>query len=190
MPNPTEVAIIKRDGSMSMYTDYASARASAVSKDRDMIQIRADLDEPIILKDKVDIWIMPGVVINNTTGGATVTDNNVAVICTIYGEGIIKNTRDVGSTWYECIKISNSNTELSIECDYIEGIGGTTPNSLQGPCIYITNGKKFHLKCNKVYNQRDCGIFIGNISNVISDINLNIQKIETGSHVSTSYYGE
>ena len=175
---------------MSLYTDYATARASAVSNDRDMIQIRADLNEPIVLKDKVDIWIMPGVVINNTTGGATITDNNVAVICKIYGEGIIKNTRDVATTWYECIKISNSNTELSIECDYIEGIGGTTPNSLQGPCIYITNGKKFHLKCNKVYNQRDCGIFIGNISNVISDINLNIQKIETGSHVSTSYYGE
>lgn len=66
MPEPTEVAIIKRDGSESLYTNYTSAKDEAV--DFDLIQIRADLDEQIILKDKVDIWIMPGVVVNNTSG--------------------------------------------------------------------------------------------------------------------------
>ena len=189
---PDKVSILSKTGVVTYYSTYSAARAAANPSrdDHDLIQIWADLNETIILSDKVDIWIMPGVEINNTYGGATITDNNVAVICNIYGEGIIKNTRDVGTTWYECIKISNANTEISIECDYIEGIGGTTSNSLQGPCIYISNGKKFHLKCNKVYNQRDCGIYIGGISYVISDINLNIQKIETGSHVNTTYYGE
>lgn len=48
MPNPTEVAIIKRDGSVyGVFGSYADARTNAVSGD--LIQIRADLNEKIIL---------------------------------------------------------------------------------------------------------------------------------------------
>ncbi|MEZ4690673.1 MAG: hypothetical protein R3A12_11000 [Ignavibacteria bacterium] len=119
MPNPTEVAIYKRDGSLSLYTSYASARADAV--DFDLIQIRADLNETIILKDKVDIWIMPGVVIdyNPSAPGPTITDNNVDVESNIYGMGIIQNTRNNSSSLLNTILISNSNSKISIDCDLI-----------------------------------------------------------------------
>ncbi|MEZ4690668.1 MAG: hypothetical protein R3A12_10975 [Ignavibacteria bacterium] len=42
MPIPTEVAIYKRDGSFSLYTSYASARADAV--DFDLIQIQSGFE--------------------------------------------------------------------------------------------------------------------------------------------------
>jgi hypothetical protein len=72
MPNPTEVAIIKRDGSIfGVYTTYGEAREDAESGD--LIQIRADLNEQqIVLLDGVDIWILPGVVVSNSSD-ATIT---------------------------------------------------------------------------------------------------------------------
>ena len=182
MPNPTEVVIIKRDGSITPYTTYGSARADAVSGD--LIQIRADLNEQILLKNLVDIWIMPGVVIDfvavsPTPQGPTITDNNTAVTCNIYGMGIIKNTDTTTSGRFECIKISNSNTKLSIECDYIEAVGSTVA-SRSGPCIYIQNGIKFHLICNKVYNKNNVAMWIGSLTTPIIDINLNVKLVETG----------
>ncbi|MCY7363312.1 MAG: hypothetical protein LH629_14785, partial [Ignavibacteria bacterium] len=190
----TKLSILKRNGDQSNFYDtFLDARAASVSGD--LIQVWADLNEQIVLKDKVDIWIMPGVVVNNTTTnvltkGPTITDKNVAVDCKIYGMGIIINTLDIGVTWYECIKISNSGSILSVECNYIEGIGkGTNPDEINGPCIYIENGKKFHLKCNEVYNHRNVGISIGSSSNIVPDIILTIQKIKTGIHEGSSYYG-
>ncbi len=189
-----QVSILKRDGTQSIfYATYTLAIPHAVSGD--LIQIWADLNDQIVLKDKVDIWIMPGVVVNNTTTdietkGPTITDKNIAVDCKIYGMGSIINTFDIGVTWYECIKISNSNSILSVECNYIEGIGkGTNPDEINGPCIYIENAKKFHLKCNEVYNHRNAGIWIGSSTNVVPDINLAIQKIKTGIHEGSNYYG-
>ena len=60
-------AILQRDGSLYYYENYADARADASTANRDTIVIYADLDEPIVLKDKVDIWMYPGVVVNNNT---------------------------------------------------------------------------------------------------------------------------
>jgi len=182
MPNPTEVVIIKRDGSITPYTTYGSARADAVAGD--LIQIRADLNEQILLKNLVDIWIMPGVVIDfvavsPTPQGPTITDNNTAVTCNIYGMGIIKNTDTTTNGRYECIKLSNASSKLSIECDFIEGVGSTS-TSLVGPCIYIQKGIKFHLTCNKVYNKNNVAMWIGGVSTPIIDINLNVKLVETG----------
>lgn len=61
-----KLSILKRNGDMSAtYPTYAAARAASVAGD--VIQIWADLNEQIPLKDRVDIWIMPGVELNNTT---------------------------------------------------------------------------------------------------------------------------
>lgn len=127
---------------------------------------------------------MPGVVVNNTSmqspaKGPTIIDNGVGVECSIYGLGIIKNSFDNDSNRYECIKITSLNTKLSVECDYIEGLGGTSPDTIQGPCISAL-GSKFHLKCNKIFNMNNGAVIIGSFSNVVSDINLKIAQIITG----------
>jgi len=186
MPNPTEVVIIKRDGSITPYTTYGSARASAVSGD--LIQIRADLNEQILLKNLVDIWIMPGVVIDfvavsPTPQGPTITDNNTAVTCNIYGMGIIKNTDTTTNGRYECIKLSNASSKLSVECDYIEGVGGFTyitspPNpriEFYGYSVTVS-ASKFHLTCRSVISKKSLAILISSAS----DLNLNIESVETG----------
>lgn len=172
MPNPTEVAIIKRDGSVSLYSDYKTARDDAV--DYDLIQIRADLSEQIVLKDKVDIWIMPGVVLDYdpSSPSPTITDNNVAVECSIYGKGVIKNTRNNSSTLLNTILISNSNSKITIECDKIEN---DSPG-LAIACI-SSNAAKFHLKCNNVFGKRGGAIFLNNSN---SNINVEVTKVETG----------
>ena len=181
MPNPTEVAIIKRDGSVSLYTDYATARASAVSNDRDMIQIRADLNEPIVLKDKVDIWIMPGVELRNTSGD-TITDKvsgvSQEVHCKIYGEGKIINT-----SGYSCIFLDNINSELCIECDSFDTSEGNSTS------IHINRASKFHLICNRILS-KGSAIYLGYPStDIIEDVLLKINKVETGDTTSNPISG-
>jgi len=178
MPNPTEVAIIKRDGSISLYSSYASARSNAV--DYDLIQIRADLNETIILKDKVDIWIMPGVKLDNPSG-VTISDkvNNISeeVHCNIFGYGKILN-----SGGYSCINLDNTNSELKIECDLFDTSTGNTV------AININSAAKFHLNCNSILS-KGLALFLGNSGDIIEDINLNIDKVETGDPSSSSISG-
>lgn len=57
MPADPRVGILHRDGSIDLYSNYAAAIPNASSANRDTIVIYADLDEEIVLKDKVDIWI-------------------------------------------------------------------------------------------------------------------------------------
>lgn len=177
-----QVSILKRDGTQSIfYATYTLAIPHAVSGD--LIQIWADLNDQIVLKDKVDIWIMPGVVVNNTTTdietkGPTITDKNIAVDCKIYGMGVIKNSYNDTSTRYECIKILNSNTKLTVECDFVEALGSTSIG-FAGVCILIERALKFHLTCKKVCNQNNVALYIGSLSNV-GDVNLKINKVETG----------
>jgi len=188
MPDP-RVSILKRDGLQSaFYTNYADARTA--SADGDVIIVWGDLNEPINLKNKVDIWLLPGVIVNNTTTdtatkGPTVRDNGNSVECNIYGLGIILNTFFNNSDYYECINISGVNTKLSVECDYIEAIGSTILNSISGSCVNVSRAKKFHLNCKKIYNQNNNGIALGSIAK-IEDLNLNIQTIETGIPGSTN----
>ncbi len=54
------VSILKRDGDQNdQYSNYGDARTA--SNEGDVIIVWGDLNEPVILKNKVDIWIMPGV---------------------------------------------------------------------------------------------------------------------------------
>lgn len=134
----------------------------------------------------MDIWIAPGVTLDYnppsyTYAAPTISDDGQECHCKIYGTGVIKNTFE-GTTGfvYECIKTTHQNTTLSVECDYIEGIGGTNLSSLsnQGTCINV-NSDKFDLSCNRVFNQRHSAIFLGLTSNTVN-VNIDITKVETG----------
>ena len=183
-----KVSILDKDGVVTYYSTYGAARAAIISLsiEHPLIQIWATLtNEQIILLNGVDIWIAPGVTIDYlppslTTAAPTITDNGVECQCQIYGKGVIKNTF-VGTTGnvYECIKITNVDTELEINCDYIEGVGGINPSSIQGICINAL-GNKFHLNCNKIYNQNNGALLLGSTANLINDINLNITTVVTG----------
>lgn len=173
---PDKVSILSKTGVVTYYSTYSAARAAANPSrdDHDLIQIWADLNEPIILSDKVDIWIMPGVVIdyNPSSPSPTITDNNIAVECSIYGMGVIKNTRNNSSSLLNTILISNSNSKISIECDKIEN---DSPG-LSIACI-SSNAIKFYLKCNNVFGKRGGAIFLNNNN---SNINVEVTKVETG----------
>jgi len=194
----TQVSVLDKNGTVTFYSTYAAARSAAGNgtSDHNLIQIWSNLNEQIILKDKVDIWIAEGVVLNNlgvslTSSFITVTDDGVECHCSIFGNGIIKATfQGTGGTpVYECIKTTHPNTELSVECDHIEGVGGTTndTNKIQHPSIHISSGKKISLKCNKIYNHRTCAIYLGlnstfsNPTNIIEEITIDVKKIEIGN---------
>lgn len=188
-----KVSILDKDGVVTYYSTYGAARAAIISLsiEHPLIQIWATLtNEQIVLLNGVDIWIAPGVTIDYlppslTTAAPTITDNGVECHCQIYGTGVIKNTF-VGTTGnvYECIKITNVDTELEINCDYIEGVGKVS-DGFAGVSIRIENGEKFHLTCNKVYNQNNVAMYIGS-SNIINDINFRIEKVETGIPYTTT----
>lgn len=105
-----KVAIIKKDGTFVYYNTYGAARAASNpnSGDHDLIQIRANLNEEIHLKDGVDIWIMPGIVVDYNPSpppsqpSATIADYTIACKCNIYGEGIIKSTFNSGMDKFNC----------------------------------------------------------------------------------------
>jgi len=196
----TEVSVLDKNGNVTFYSTYLDARNAAGNNtgDHDLIQIWSDLNEQIVLKNGVDIWIAEGVVLNNLVGSLTssfitITDNGQECHCKIYGMGIIKSTfaGSSGSPVYECIKTTDPDTELSVECDYIEGIGGITTNIIMQPSIFIENASKFHLECNQVINEKTCSIALGLqpnfVQNVISDVNIKVCKIDiSGESITNS----
>ncbi|MCY7360700.1 MAG: hypothetical protein LH629_01320, partial [Ignavibacteria bacterium] len=147
----------------------------------DLIQIRADLlNEQIVLKDLVDIWIMPGVVINSGNSQTTIiAPTTGALNCRIYGQGKIKN-----DTNGNCIFINNPNANLTIECNVIEGTGGGSSSV----SVNIQIANKFHLNCNYVYNRDFQAIRVGQLGAIglITDLNLKILKVETGNITTSS----
>ena len=181
MADPDKVSKLDKDGVVTYYSTYTAAKNASGNNpgDHDLIQIWADLlTEQIVLKDKVDIWIMPGVVINSGNSQTTiVAPTTGALNCRIYGQGKIKN-HTIGN----CIFINNPNANLVIECDTIEGNGGSSVS------VNIQNAYKFHLTCNKVYNRDWQAIRFGQLlaPGLIQDINLNISKVETGNITTTS----
>lgn len=188
-----KVRILRRNADYTNYSSYADARAAA--DPGDLIQIWANLDEKILLKNEVDIWIAPGVTLNRTGATVTMIDNadgyTSAVKCKIYGYGKIQNNYTTTSARYECIKTINPDTQLSVECDTIEGLGGGIVfGFIIAPSVNIENATRFHLTCNKVVNQRTCAIKIGNRpldpQNIISDININVTTAEIESDVFAS----
>lgn len=184
-----KVSILKRNGDYTEYSNYADARGDAVAGD--LIQIWANLDERILLKNEVDIWVAPGVTLDRT--GATVTildkeDSNTDPLkCKIYGYGKIKNSYTATSARYECIMIISPNTELELKCDSVVGLGSTI---LTASSIHITKGKKFHLTCSKVINEKSSAIYLGatpgNPTDTIDDIYIDVEKVEITSTDETS----
>lgn len=190
----TEVAVINASsGVQTFYSTYAAARSAASSDD--LIQIWADLDEQILLKNGVDITILPGRVLDMTSAMPTIIDNDGsysdAVTCNISGNGIIKNSYTGGGSsgeHYECIKIVNASSKVLIQCDYIEGIG-TVYDPLsevnQGYSIFVEgigSSSKFHLLCNKVINKNNSAIVFSLPSEQapFNDVNIRVQTIQTG----------
>jgi hypothetical protein len=176
----TRVSILKRNGNKANYYDtYSDARTPSVAGD--VIIIWGDLtNEQIILKDGVDIWIMLGVMIKSgssltTIIGPTTGDLN----CNIYGQGIIKNDNNGN-----CILIDNVAANVTMECDNIDGTGG----SGSSVSVYIRRANKFNLTCNKVYNRDWQAIRLGEFTPglLVQNINLNISKVETGNITASS----
>ncbi|HMS35000.1 MAG TPA: hypothetical protein PKC91_13040 [Ignavibacteria bacterium] len=177
-----KVSVLDKDGVITDYSSYASARAAiiALSIQHPLIQIWANLSEPIELLNGADIWIAPGAELNNTTG-ATITDVSGGlsreIHCKIYGYGKIKNTGG-----YSCIFMDKINSELTIECDSFDT---STTNSVG---INISQANKFHLSCKSILSKGPA-IYIGTSGNIVENLRLNINKIETGDTSSTPIAG-
>ena len=161
-------------GALTYYSTYAAARSSAAAGD--VINIRADLNEQIILKDGVDIIITSGRILNMTSAYPTITDNGVKCICNIFGEGIILNSY-TGSTKQECIKITDDESEIYIECDYLSAPGGETSGAGNFPTVNVANAKKFTLYCNNIYNSRNTAVKITDCSSFF----IKSKKITSGT---------
>ena len=164
------VSILKRDGTATAtYSTYEAARFASVSGD--VIQIWADLTEQIILKNGVDIWIMPGVELNNTSG-VTITDIESSISheihCKIYGQGKIKN---MGG--YSCVFLDNINSELTMECYSFDTSTGNSDT------IKIIRARKFHLLCKSIISKGTAINIAFNSQIVVEDINLKVNYIET-----------
>ena len=185
----TEVALINgTSGVPVFYSTYAAAYAASSSGDK--IQIWANLtDEQILLKDGVDVWIAPGRIIDMSLEMATIQDDG-SVVCNIYGNGIIKNSYDPSSEGdhYECIRITNTESKVSIQCDYIEGIGRVYNPSVDAKDGYsilvesLISTQRFQLQCNKVINKYNSAIVFANYSesNPGNEININVKTVQSG----------
>jgi len=171
MPSYDKVSIMDRSGAIIYYSSYSSARSAASSGD--LIQIWANLTEQIVLLNGADIWIAPGVTIKSGSSDTTIiAPTSGELNCKIYGFGIIKNDTN-GS----CIFINNEDAKLKIECDVIEGQGGSVSS------VNIQSASEFHLSCSKVYSRDFQALRLGLTLNpgLIQDINLNITRVETGN---------
>lgn len=120
-------------GGIVFYSTYDEARSAASAGD--VISIYANLNEQIVLKDGVDIYIDHGTIIEYGEGDPTIVDLE-ACICNITGGGIIKNSNK------ECILIVSSGSKLSVECLRIE-----TESAV---AIDFTDGSMFRLICDSV----------------------------------------
>lgn len=180
----TQVSVITAStGVTTFYSTYAAAWSAASSGD--LIQIWADLsDEQILLKDGVDMWIAPGRILSMSNELPVITDNNgtytVPVTCSITGNGVIRNDNNADG----CIRIINGASNISIQCDSLEGIGWPA-DPYKGATVVITNitdAQKFSLKCKKITSQYNAAIAFDAVTSGtnINSININVNRIETG----------
>ncbi|HMS35002.1 MAG TPA: hypothetical protein PKC91_13050 [Ignavibacteria bacterium] len=134
-------------------------------------------NEQILLKDGVDIWVAPGRVIETSNSEPLIIDNvggyTSAVNVSITGNGIFRNT----NAKYGCIKMTNSGSKVSINCDSLENAADDN-TSLEGSNIYIVNASKFHLMCDRISNANQRAIYF---ANEVGDININANIIENGN---------
>jgi len=174
----TEVAVITAaTGAQFFYSTYAAARTAATAYDK--IQIWADLtNEQLLLKDKVDIWIAPGRIIQMTDSSPIILDNDggytSAVEVNISGNGFFKNTNEK----YGCVKIINKDSKVSITCDNLEN-EGSDPTSLDGTTVYIESCSKFYLNCDKIVNSKQRAIYF---EDEVPYVNIRANIIESGDY--------
>jgi hypothetical protein len=154
------------------YSKYEEARDNA--NDYDVISIYANLDEQIILKNLVDVYIDPGTVIDFSGKGTTITDNGDQCKCNITGGGVITNTYS-DTAKEECIEISNSASEVNIECFRIENEGDDSSDT-GGAAVNIISAARFSLICNSVFSKYNTAIKISDCD----DFFINIVSVESG----------
>lgn len=164
------------DGKSKFFSKIQSAIEEAVSTGGNVIVHKraTAYDENIILKNGVNITLEEGAVVTSSTASAVFSDDGVAVVCSILGSGVIKLLSTASSV--NCIYIGNTNSELTLECDYIELTGPPTTYSA-GACIKFY-GKKINVKANKILAKSGVGIWL--VLPTVEKFNLEIGEIETG----------
>lgn len=171
MPSPTEISLkAKSTGALTYYSTYADARSAANA--HDVIQIWADLDEQIVLKDGVDIWVAPGRILK-MTDSPTITDNGSTCVCNIFGNAIIKNVFE--NTKHECLRITDSDSQIYVSCDYLEAEGAES-DSRNAPTVYVSQATKFTLICNEIINHINSAVIISNCD----DFLIKCKRIRSG----------
>lgn len=129
--------------------------------------------ESIILKDGVDIIIEEGATVTSDTS-YVFFDNGSAVNCKILGQGTIKQTK-TNNTGINAINLSNPNSDVYLECNYIEVTGGGNGGGTAA-CV-SSNIKNLVIKCHKMVSKDGCGILMGSSSQTF---NITVDIIETG----------
>ncbi len=113
--------------------------------------------EQITLKNGVNLYLYDGVTITYAavSGAATITDNTVAVTCSILGRGAI--TRTLGTSISNAIEILHNSSNITIEFKKIENVTDGDALHVQG---YVS------LKGDEILG-KDKGIQLGNTTDVL-----------------------
>jgi len=141
-------------------------------------------DESIQLKNNVSITLEEGAIVTCSTLNTPVFyDGGSNVNCKILGSGIIKQTSATTAANTAAILISGTDSEVLIECDYIEATGGTAYDGIYGKVVsgytscIKSNAKNTTIKANKIISKSGIGIYI---SNLATNFNIDVGEIETG----------
>jgi hypothetical protein len=113
--------------------------------------------------------------VNFSGKGPTITDNGEQCKCNITGGGIITNTYSETDK-EECIEISNSASEVNIECYRIENEGDNS-SVTGGAAVNIISAARFSLICNRVFCKYNTAVKISDCP----DFFMNIISVESGT---------
>lgn len=128
--------------------------------------------ESIVLRNGVNIILEEGAIITNNGAFPIFTDDGNSIVCSILGSGVIKQ---LTTSSEHAILLTGSNTELILECDYIE-LSGPPITYSTGACIN-SNAKNIFIKANKVLAKSGCGILLWAGT---QNFKIDVREIETG----------
>jgi len=74
-------------------------------------------DEPILLKDNVDVELEDGVIVQKSSGAGCINNYYLNITSSVYGKGILR------SSYGDVIRLENSGSNISIECKEIISTG-------------------------------------------------------------------
>lgn len=141
-------------------------------------------DESILLKNNVSITLEEGAIVTCSTLNTPVFyDGWSDVNCKILGSGIIKQTSATTASGTAAILISGTNSEIVIECDYVEATGGTAYDGAYGKIVsgytscIRSSAKSTTIKANKIISKSGVGIYITDLA---TNFNIDVGEIETG----------